>query len=117
MESLMKATVPLLAVIVATLNLAPVRAQWMPYSCPAPALPQAPGVWTAGYGGANHSGQCYGSNYWLLPPNGPFNGMIFARQAIATSFGGGQGGQGAPAFPGFGTHPYARSPRDFFMME
>ena len=114
----MKWTAPLLALIVAASFLTPARAQWPPpgcaYSCPVPALPQAPNACGPGYYDVNAYGATFGPNYWLVPPNGPFNGMIFARQAAAY----GQGGPGAPpAFPGFPSHPYARSPRDYFMVD
>jgi hypothetical protein len=67
-------------------------------------------------------GQYYGPNYWLMPPFAPFNGAVFARQATANPLAGrcagaAQGAPGAAGFPGFPTHPFARSPRDFFMME
>jgi hypothetical protein len=88
-----------------------------PYYQPIPFIPRAPDACGPGWYGYNCGGQLYGPNYNLYPPFQPFNGMIFARQAahIAGMQAGGLGGLGG--MPGFPTHPYARSPRDFFMLE
>jgi hypothetical protein len=48
----------------------------------------------------------YGPNYWLQPPFAPLG-------TIPPRIGGGCQ-QPIPAYP---THPFARSPRDFFMMD
>jgi hypothetical protein len=77
---------------------------WYPQLAGCRQYPQAP---DACHGGGfyctNPYGQSYGPNYNIRPPFAPYSGV------------------GAPGFGGFGsqivfpTHPYARSPRDFFM--
>ena len=78
------------------------------YAC----MPQAPDACHGGFMGYNPCGGCsYGPIYCVRPPWEPFNGprpVLGAGQG----YGGAAGGQ--PAFP---THPYARSPRDFFMAD
>ncbi len=73
-------------------------------------------------------GMTYGPNYWLRPAWEPFNG--FGNPYAAQGGQGGQGG-GYPGMPGYGSgngnglpqsplfpsHPYARSPRDYFMLD
>lgn len=80
------------------------RAQYFPppYS-PSP-LPQAPSTCNPGYYAPNYCGCLYGPNYCLRPPFEPFNG---ARPCLG-------GPAKSPVFP---THPYARSPRDYFMLD
>jgi hypothetical protein len=62
-------------------------------------------------------GQCgcwYGPNYCFQGPclpAAPFNGML----AIPNRNGAGGAGAGFPGIASFPTHPFARSPRDFFM--
>ncbi len=79
-----------------------------PYYWSGPAAPDAcgPGIYMV---------DCYGCvrgpYYCVRPPWDPFNG---ARPALG---GGGAGGAGGPATLIFPTHPFARSPRDFFMLE
>jgi hypothetical protein len=61
---------------------------------------------------ASPSGGWYGPNWRFrgpsLPP-APFNGML----AVPSSAG--YGGMPAPGVASFLTHPFARSPRDYFM--
>jgi hypothetical protein len=73
-----------------------------------PTAPDAcgPGFYTRGPCGA-----VYGPNYYLQPPVQPFNGFV-----PPVCHGAGQGG-GPPGSPVFPTHPYARSPRDYFMLD
>jgi hypothetical protein len=80
--------------------------------------PQAPDCCGAGYYAPNWFGQYYGPNYNLYPGYGPYNGPVdyprFTRQPN------GQFSAGGPAVApplSFPTHPYARSPRDFFMVD
>ena len=68
-------------------------------------IPQAPDACCPGYYVVNYWGAVYGPNYNLTPPYPPFQGMVCPPNN-------GNGGGQQPAFP---THPYARSPRDFFM--
>jgi hypothetical protein len=108
-------------------------------------IPQAPNTCTApAYYAVNCNGGTYGPNYCLRPPFPPFQGMVFppnhAVSGVKSAYsqgvrmapqgypGGGhhqggypqagypqgQGGYGGP--PTFVTHPYSRSPRDFFMV-
>jgi hypothetical protein len=99
----MKATVCCLgAVLLAGLSSSAVFAQGYP---PHPyAYPSAPDACGPGFYAVNEYGAPYGPNYNLYPGFPPFNG---ARPCVG---GGGPGGPG-----GFPTHPFARSPRDFFM--
>jgi hypothetical protein len=55
----------------------------------------------------------YGPNYYLRPPFPPYNGERPCLPGKGRPAAFGPGEAGPLAFP---THPYARSPRDFFMM-
>lgn len=81
-------------------------AQFFPYYAPKPAAPDACGP---GYYCTNPCGMMYGPNYCLRPWFAPYNG-----ERPNCGNGGGGPGLGPVGFP---THPYARSPRDFFMMD
>ena len=61
-----------------------------------------------GYYGMNCYGQPYGPNYCVYPQFAPFQGMLPVP-----------GCPGSPAAvqAQFRSHAYARSPRDFFMMD
>jgi hypothetical protein len=75
-------------------------------------IPQAPDMCGPGYYGANCCGQGYGPGYCVRPPYPPFQGMVFGPKTPP----GGPGGPGGPfGEPSFATHPFARSPRDYFM--
>lgn len=84
-------------------------AVWANPNYPLPCPPRmAPDACGPGYYVVSPSGQPYGPNYWLRPAGLPFNGILppppWANQ---------------PGFQGgamFGAHPYARSPRDYFMI-
>ncbi len=65
-----------------------------------PMRPQAPDMCGPGYYNANRCGQVYGPNYCVYPPFPPYSGM------------GPNMNMGGAQFP---VHPFARSPRDFFM--
>jgi hypothetical protein len=67
----------------------------------------APDACGPGYYVVCPQGQSYGPNYWLRPAGLPFNGILPPTPWA---------NQGAPPPPYFGTHPYARSPRDYFMI-
>jgi hypothetical protein len=69
--------------------------------------PPAPDMCGPGYYAVNCGGQVYGPNYNVYPPFCPFQGMVPAPQPPG-------GGGGMAAFP---THPFARSPRDYFMID
>jgi hypothetical protein len=102
----MKATVSCLGALVVALALAGGAHADNPYFPYQPAArPQAPDACGPGFTCFNYLGAPYGPNYYLRPPWAPFNGMI-----TPPNWGG-----GTPAM--FGTHPYARSARDFFMVE
>jgi hypothetical protein len=72
--------------------------------CPAP--PSAPDACGPGYYVTDQNGTVYGPNYPIYPPFPPYNGPMYAPPVQQ---------QGPPGgmIP---THPYARSPRDFFMV-
>lgn len=78
--------------------------QYFPY--PVPNIPQAPNACGPGYFSSNCYGTVYGPNYYLYPPYPPFNGFRPSYQRPCP-----------PQNPGFPTHPFARSPRDFFMLD
>jgi hypothetical protein len=104
----MKATLPwLAAVLLAVLAGSTAKAQYF-----GPCVPRAPDACGPGYYAPNIYGAYYGPNYNLRPPYLPFNGMVFGPCQCPP--GAGQGQLGSPGFP---THPYARSPRDFFMAD
>jgi len=73
---------------------------------PRPYIPQAPDACAPGYFGSNPYGATYGPNYYLRPPYPPYVAVPLCPP--------GQQQQGPLAFP---THPFARSPRDFFMLD
>ena len=78
--------------------------------------PTAPDMCGPGFFYVNQCGMIYGPNYCVRPPFATFNGLVPAP---------GCGNMGAPMggrnsqFPGmsFPSHPFARSPRDFFMVD
>jgi hypothetical protein len=110
----MKATTAWTAALALVLAAAPLaHAGWSVPCCPLvrPCVPQAPDACGPGYYSTNAAGGVYGPNYLLHPPYLPYNGMVLGP--------GGAGGAGAAGNGpiGFPTHPYARSPRDFFMMD
>jgi hypothetical protein len=100
----MKATWTLLAGLLLAATAGTASAQYpAPHAYPGPTAPQACG---AGFYSAGPYGMAYGPNYNPLPAY-PFTML----------------GPGVPPLPpmggrqiGFPTHPYARSPRDFFML-
>jgi hypothetical protein len=108
----MKATLPWLAAVIAiALAGSAARAQ-SSYPCPSP----APAVYGPYNGPSGMYGAGVGGPDWSRYPSGPpFNGMLFGPGGPNGNGPNGNGpyGNGGPlTFP---THPYARSPRDFFM--
>jgi hypothetical protein len=109
----MKPTVAAAAALLAALSLA----------APSPAfnypgVPQAPDMCGPGSFYTDATGALWGPSHNVYPPFPPFQGMLGVPN------GGGPGGFGGPFGPGgpfarfaFPTHPFARSPRDYFMME
>jgi len=67
--------------------------------------PSAPDMCGPGFFYVNQCGMIYGPNYCVRPPFAPFNG--FCPQFYNSSC-------SKMSFP---THPFARSPRDFFMVD
>jgi hypothetical protein len=75
--------------------------------------PKAPDAMNPGFYAIHPCGYPFGPNYCLRPPFPPFNGVLpipqvyvpacYARQAAMQPI------------LGFPTHPFARSPRDYFM--
>ncbi|MSR30068.1 MAG: hypothetical protein EXR99_01055 [Gemmataceae bacterium] len=72
-------------------------------------IPMAQGTAGNGFYYANCNGMVYGPNYYLRPPFPPFNGLLPEMNNCNKPAG----------FPGmsFPSHPFARSPRDFFMVD
>ena len=101
-------------------------------------IPSAPDACGPGYYNANCCGAVYGPNYCVYPCFPPFQGMVFGPKNQGApgapcppgvpGMPGVPGVPGAPGYPaaapnpfvspppGFPTHPFARSPRDFFMV-
>ena len=99
----MRATVSWLGALGAAMLLA-ASAEANPYYYPQ----QAPYTSTSYYGGNCYgAGAVNGASYWSGLPPMPFNGMLPPMQ---------YNGQGQQRY-GFPTHPYARGPRDFFMLD
>jgi hypothetical protein len=113
MKSILKA----LGVLIGTICLALSAQAQCCYMAP----PQAPDMRYGGYYAPNCYGQVYGPNFNVYPPFAPFQGMIPAPKPPAGYGaggpgygGGGNGGYGGAGFP---VHPFARSPRDYFMID
>ncbi len=106
--------------------------------CYYPSIPQNPDACGPGFYWTSPCGLTYGPAYCLRPPYPPFQGMVPGpppqRMPGAPGAPGVSGAPGMPGMPGmpnsvgfvpganpqscppmFPTHPYARSPRDFFM--
>ncbi len=88
-------------------------------NCYAPnCWPQIPQL-TPGYGHGMYYSTCmtnYGPMYCPRPPYLPYNGVL-PGPAPKPGYGQGGGGMGLPGGPGvMPSHPFARSPRDFFMV-
>lgn len=113
-----------LAGVVVSLALCAGRAQSaQPYrGCYYPPIPQAPDMCNPGYYWTSICGLTYGPAHCPYPPFPPFQGMVpgpppCCRPGARGTYGarGGAYPGGPAAAPLFPTHPYARSPRDFFM--
>jgi hypothetical protein len=87
------------ALLLGTLGAASASAQ----PCYAP-IPQAPDACGPGHYCYNWCGMAYGPSWCVYPPFAPFQGAIPGPKNCALN---------SPTFP---THPYARSPRDYFMI-
>jgi hypothetical protein len=60
-------------------------------------------------------GTCYGPNYYLTPPFPPMTPALPRMGPKGQPMmGNGQGGAPPPVFP---SHPFARGPRDYFMID
>ncbi len=117
----MKATLTCLATLLGLTIAAPAARAGGP-GC----TPHAPDACGPGYYNAGPCGMVYGPNYCLYPCFPPWQGAVFGPKLCLGPNGapcvmGPQGPlplsalmQGAPP-PGFVNHPFARSPRDFFM--
>jgi hypothetical protein len=75
-----------------------------PYYPCCPQYRPAPDTCGPGYYYTNPYGMIYGPNYYLRPPFPPVQGIPPNLNR-----------QSAPTPVGFPTHPYLRSPRDYFM--
>jgi hypothetical protein len=71
-----------------------------------PSCRTAPDTCNPGYYYFNQSGGQYGPNYYLRPPFPPVQGIPPFVNVNCN-----------PRPVGFPTHPYARSPRDYFMVD
>ena len=83
-------------------------------------IPQAPDCCGPGYYAPNWFGAYYGPNYNVYPGYGPYSGPVdYPRFTIQPNGQFGLAGAGAAVAPplSFPTHPYARGPRDFFMVD
>ena len=70
----------------------------------------APDACGPGFYDVNAQGGVYGPNYWVYPGFQPWNG--FHPNCVRPQAQ--QAGGPSPSFP---THPFARSPRDYFMLD
>jgi hypothetical protein len=82
-----------------------------PYFPNCPPTPTAPDACGHGYYCTNPYGGVYGPNYCVYPHFPPFNGPMYTPPCPANT-----AGAGGPPGGQFPTHPYARSPRDYFMV-
>jgi hypothetical protein len=87
-----------------------------PYApcCPPPPAPDACGP---GFYLTDRCGCVYGPYYCVRPCFQPFNGVLLGQPPRAGGAPGMASCPGCPAVPIFPTHPYARGPRDFFMLD
>lgn len=101
----MKATILGLAAFLVATTAAHAQPNFYCWSCQPPrTYPQAPDACGGGFFCTNAYGGVYGPNYHVRPSFAPYSGIPpfapgFCKQV------------------GFPTHPYARSPRDFFMTD
>ncbi len=101
-----------LGALAGTLLLAAPAAAQYPGCVPGYPLPPVP------YGGGYYAAPVIGQPY-ALPPGAAFSEVPFSQfPGIAPWAGGGFGGPeaAAPMGPVFPSHPFARSPRDYFML-
>lgn len=119
----MRATLPWLGVLLVVALAAPAASA----QCYVPYIPKAPDACGPGNFGPNWNGLYYGPNYCVYPPFPPYNGMLPGPSGAAGAAGAAGGAFGAPGvgygtLPGvngpvtFPTHPFARGPRDYFMV-
>ena len=106
-----------LTVLVSLIELS-LLASSAPAQCCYIAPPVAPDMRNPGFYWTNPYGVTYGPNYCVQPPFPPFQGMILGPPKPPP---GGPGGPGAAGGMGgslgFPSHLYARSPRDYFMID
>lgn len=100
-----------------------------PYAAPGYGGPlMAPDACGPGFYASGCGGMVYGPNYCLYPGFMPFAGAVPPPSGFPgpggfggfAGFGGTGAGPGAPPMlttPAFPTHPFARSPRDYFMQD
>jgi hypothetical protein len=98
----MKATLPWLgALLIGLAGASLAQANNNYYGYYYPNIPQAPDACGYGFYCTNRCGQVYGPNYYVRPPWQPVGGI---QPSINNQ----------NRFP---SHPFARSPRDFFMVD
>lgn len=99
---------------------------WYPAPCYYPPIPQAPDVCGGrGYYSVNCYGQPYGPNYCVHPPFAPYNGALptpVAKSPLVPPIPVLAPPPPCPPCPPpptpmFTPHAYARSPRDYFMVD
>jgi hypothetical protein len=108
------------AMLLACLAASPSNAN--PWSVYPPIAPDACGP---GFYSSHPCGMAYGPNHYLRPCWEPFNGFVpgFGQPGqpgglpALPSPGVAGPDPGLPPSPTFPSHPYARSPRDFFMLD
>ncbi len=74
-------------------------------------IPKAPDMMGPGFYYTNCYGTTYGPNYYVVPPFAPISGPLPIPGAGFCA--------NSKSFPGmsFPSHPFARSPRDYFMVD
>ena len=96
------------------LLLAVAQGAWAQSCWPYQPPPVAPDACGPGYYCTGQCGMVYGPNHCLYPGGQPFNGFVPELFNGRLHYPNMRPGPSSPMFP---THPYARSPRDYFMLD
>jgi hypothetical protein len=96
-----------------------VTAAALPAQYPAPSYPQGPMPCAPGFGNGSAGGACLDPMAGLNLPPAPFGGVgppPYLDLGRGRRWGGGGLG-GARGVPVFFSHPFVRSPRDYYMLD
>jgi hypothetical protein len=106
-----RSLLPLCTALLGTALAASTAAAQVPFIPPPPAPDMCRG---GGYYCSNCCGMRYGPCYNLQPACPPFQGMVLGPQGAQKAYGAGMPMGGSLGFP---SHVYARSPRDYYMVD